>query len=760
LAKLTLTMIFKPLIKIVTFCFIYLLFSDSLYANQSESAKSDTTGTIDEIIMERITVVGSPVWMSRIPGSASYVSAKQLQMQGYTDINRVLRAISGINIQEEDGFGLRPNIGLRGAGVERSSKVNIMEDGILSAPAPYSAPAAYYFPNMGRISSVEVRKGSSQIKYGPNTTGGAINLISTPIPTEMSGMAELSVGERSANKLYANFGNRTGRIGYLLEVLQMGDNGFKELDNGGNTGYILRDIMGKFMVRSSDNVSIYQRLEFKIGYHEETSDETYLGLSRADFEVSPLRRYAASQVDQMNVEQFQISARHFALLSDRVDVTTTLYRQNLSRAWYKLHNLDTSVPTITTGNLSTILNNPEANSTEFGYLRGNTSPDNALNVRNNSREYYSQGIQSILGVNFQLGNAENQLEFGIRVHQDAEDRFQEQDGYRMQDGIMVLTNSGVPGTQDNRIGSATALSLFVQDKIRLDRWTFTPGLRFENIWFSNKNYGTDDLERTGSNLNESEYTTSVFVPGIGVTFQATDNLTLISGIHRGFSPPSPGSSSETTSELSINYELGTRYVNEFLQAEVVGFYNDYSNLLGSDLAAGGGSGTTAQFNAGRVEVFGLEVTANMDFAEILNLNSISLPFNANYTFTNATFRTDFESSFGPWGSVSKGDEIPFIPKHQFNAGLSFDYNNFSANLNTNYSPQMRTVAGSGSFDPAASTDSYFVIDLSSSYGITENVDLFMNIRNLLNETYIVSDRPSGVRPGLPRTVLGGLRFTL
>jgi Fe(3+) dicitrate transport protein len=750
------------LIRITATCLFTacILFSSVVSAQQHHAAEPDTTDKIDKIIMDRITVVGTPVWANPVPGAASYVSAEQLERQNYSDINRILRSVSGVNVQEEDGFGLRPNIGLRGAGMERSTKINLMEDGVLVAPAPYSAPAAYYFPSMSRINSVEVRKGSSQIKYGPNTTGGAINLISTPIPAEMSGRAELSMGERSSNKLYANFGNRTGRTGYLVEVLHMADDGFKQLDNNGDTGYTLRDIMGKFMFRSSDNASVYQRVELKVGYNKQLSDETYLGLSREDFANNPMHRYAASQVDQIDVEQFQISARHFALFSDNIDVTTTLYRQDVSRAWYKLHDLDTSVESINNGNLSEILRNPDRHPVEIGYLRGQDSPDNALNVRNNNRNYYSHGIQSILGINFDWGSASNQVEFGVRLHQDEEDRFQFEDGYRMQNGMMIRTSEGVPGTQANRIGSATALSFFVQNKINYDRWTFSPGVRFETIRFNNRNYGSEDLDRTGSNLSEHEYTVNEFVPGIGITYELADSFTIISGIHKGFSPPSPGSSSETRSEQSVNYELGFRYADHLIKTELIGFYNNYSNLLGSDLAAGGGGGTTAQFNAGEVRVYGIEFLTQIDFADLTEFQSVTLPVNLNYTYTNAAFQSDFESSFGPWGTVSTGDKIPFIPRHQMSASLGFGYNNFSVHLNSVYSPQIRTVAGRGPVETDLSTDEYFLLDLSSDYKISSNLTAFVNIRNILDETYIVSDRPAGVRPGLPRTFMGGMRVSI
>lgn len=385
--------------------------------------------------------------------------------------------------------------------------------------------------------------------------------------------------------------------------------------------------------------------------------------------------------------------------------------------------------------------------------------DDALEIRSNNREYYSQGIQTLFALSANTGALSNKVEFGMRLHRDEEDRFQYDDAYKMENGTLILTTPGTPGTQANRIGSATALSFFLQDKINYGAFTFTPGIRYENIQFKNRDYGSGDINRTGSDLDTHDYTIDVWVPGIGVTYRANDYITIITGLHKGFSPPSPGSSSETLSEQSINYELGFRFDNNLIQAEIIGFYNDFSNLLGSDLAAGGGSGTTAQFNAGEVEVIGLEVSFNTDLTNYID-TPLAIPFNLNYTFTEATFQTDFESDHGPWGTVRKGYKMPFIAGHQFNAGLGVEYNPFTFNANIMTASSMRTQAGTGPVPDHQRTDGFFLVDLNSSYDITRSFSVFLNLRNALNKTYLVSDKPHGLRPGLPRTFLGGVRVSL
>ena len=55
---------------------------------------------------------------------------------------------------------------------ERSGRIILLEDNILIASAPYSAPSAYYFPKIGRMSAIEVVKGPAAITQGLYTIGG------------------------------------------------------------------------------------------------------------------------------------------------------------------------------------------------------------------------------------------------------------------------------------------------------------------------------------------------------------------------------------------------------------------------------------------------------------------------------------------------------------------------------------------------------------------------------------------------------------
>ena len=250
-------------------------------------------------VLDKIMVIGNPANIEKIPGSAQVITKEDIRQQNYDDVNRVLRKVPGVYVREEDGFGLFPSISLRGVDTTRNSKITIMEDGVMMSPAPYSAPAAYYSPTTGRMSGLEVLKGSSQIKYGPHTTGGVINYLSTPIPTKEKAYLKSTLGSFNEQRTHAYFGNTfdtgaAGQFGALVEGYRRQSNGFKKIDetadfrSGDDTGFDKTDAMVK--LSWEPNSAVYQRFEFKHGTSELDANETYLGLSQADFNANQIGR--------------------------------------------------------------------------------------------------------------------------------------------------------------------------------------------------------------------------------------------------------------------------------------------------------------------------------------------------------------------------------------------------------------------------------------------------------------------------------------
>ncbi|MDP5078796.1 MAG: TonB-dependent receptor plug domain-containing protein, partial [Nonlabens sp.] len=289
-------------------CSLLLLFLSIAFAKaqQVQPTAQDSINNLNTIFLKPSSLFGSKYEAANRTGSSYYLSQKELAKFDYTDVNRALLSIPGVNITEEDGFGLRPNISLRGTQADRSSKITLMEDGVLIAPAPYSAPAAYYFPNIARMEAVEVLKGSSQVQYGPFTTGGAINLVSSSITDDLQGYARMNVGNYNSKQTEFRVSDSSERFGYMAEFLNFNSDGFKTLDGGGNTGFDRTDYSGKFRFNSAADATMYQSLTLKLQYSEGVDNETYLGLTDDDFERDPFRRYLASAEDRIDTEHFQI----------------------------------------------------------------------------------------------------------------------------------------------------------------------------------------------------------------------------------------------------------------------------------------------------------------------------------------------------------------------------------------------------------------------------------------------------------------------
>tara|TARA_R110001606_G_C15379613_1_gene650310 strand:+ start:260 stop:2479 length:2220 start_codon:yes stop_codon:yes gene_type:complete len=732
------------------FLFTFLL-TLAVFAQKPASTSMDSIH-LNEVTLKANSILGSKFEAKNRTGSAYYISPKEIKKFNYTDINRTLRSVPGVNVYEEDGFGLRPNISLRGTSPERSSKITLMEDGVLIAPAPYSSPSAYYFPTIARMQAVEILKGSSQVQYGPYTTGGAINMISTEVPDSFGIFLNSSYGSFNSGRLHTQLGDSKKNFGYSIEYLNYNSNGFKELDNGENTGFDKNDLVAKFKVNTNPEAKIGQAFEFKFQYSDEISNETYLGLTEADFSATPFRRYAGSQEDQMNTKHLQFMGTHTMAFSSNVRITTTAYLNNFNRNWFKVDYLTVNGQR---ESITNIIQNPEELSSYYDIVSGNsnTEANDVIAVKANNREYLATGIQTKLNYRWNTDNTVHDIEVGLRYHYDEEDRFQWVDDYSLNNGTMAVVTARQRGTDANRISDARAFSSYALYKLKYKELTLTPGLRYENINLGQTNYGSNDPKRTGVNLSERENQVNVIIPGMGFNYNF-QNISLFGGIHKGFSPPSNQVGEKP--EESVNYELGTRFSYAGFSGEFVGFYNDYSNLLGSDLAATGGTGSLDQFNAGEVKVQGIEFLLN--YNPLINSDTFALPITIGYTLTDTEFLNSFGSSNSVWGEVNIGDELPYLSKHQFNASISLEHEKFEVNFSGRYNGAFRTKAGVGAIPDNELVASNIVLDLGTKYRYNQNITITINAMNLLDETYAVARVPAGLRPGIPFGLFGGIEL--
>ena len=723
---------------------IFLFLINISYA-QNVVADSDSTKPIAldavEVLAESRSITTGLFLRDAAPSDV--VSKTELEQFNHTDIHRIVGRIPGVYISEEDGLGLRPNIGIRGTGSSRMEKLNVMEDGVLIAPAPYASPAAYYSPTAGRMESIEVRKGSTQIKHGPFTTGGSLNYISSAIPTEQMNSVSLDLGSFGKTLLHAKSGGTNGKLGYLVELFSDNTDGFKELDGGGSTGYGKTDFMTKLRYSFSDAHAI----EFKYSMTDEISDETYLGLTDTDYSSNPLRRYRATALDEMDADHTQLMLSYAAKLSDNMTLAVVGYSNDFARNWYKLNKVNGA-------KLSTIANDPTSDgfSDFYEFMDALNTTGGIYKIKANNREYYSSGVQAAL--NLVLGG--HNLQVGMRVHSDEMDRFQWEDQYDMNNGKLELTTAATKGSDSNRIDSAEATSFYIEDRFQTNLLTITAGMRYEDITVMRDDWGKTDPERA-LDPTQREHNMSIVVPGVSLEYALSDNQNLSLSMHKGFAPPGPGTSGVTDEavdpETSMNTELGYESWNGYSGVKVVYFMNAYDNLLGADTAAAG-AGTDALYNGGAIDISGFELYLRR---LLVDSGSLQMPLELSWTRTSSEFAESFDSDF--WGDVSKGDELPYLPENMFAVNLGLNVDKISTNLSLKHTSEMRTTAGSGSLVSGSKTDSTTIIDVGVRYDLQSNIKLSVGVNNLMDDDAVVARRPYGARPTMPRSFSLGVDYT-
>ena len=699
---------------------ILLLASHMLHA---EEAGLEQT----KLNVPRVDVIGNQQQILNTPSSATIIEQQELKSSHVYTTNEALRKAPGVVVRDEEGFGMRPNIGIRGLNPTRSTKVLLLEDGIPVTYAPYGANESYYHPTIDRFSSIEVLKGASQIKFGPLTAGGVINYITPNAPEKFGGHISATGGNRD----YLNTKINVGGNGMLFDYTHKEGDGARD-----NTHSNIEDVNFKITKELNEDHAITLRAN----WFTESSQVSYSGITQREFNNFG-GEYNPFQHDDFETTRYGLSATHDWQINSNAILTTNLYYSYFDRDWWRQQST-TALNSVAGG----------AGCAAFATARINglaTNGDTCQGNQGRLRTYNTYGVEPRLTVTHAWG----ELEMGAKAHFEDQER-------KQKNGTSSTARTGTLSENNQR--ETDAYSGFVSNRFDIGQFSVTPAIRYEHIENTRKNGRT----ATVAIPTKGDDTLDEWIPGIAVAYNPNERLTVFAGVHEGFAPPrtedlisTAGGSVDVDAEKSTNWELGFRAKpSSNASIEATAFYNDFKNLI-----AVGSVASNVALSQGEATFAGLELAGRYDFdgGFYSRLAYTWLPVAKQ----DAPFRQVSNNAIV--GGSKDGNRQPYAPKNTLTAALGYKINNWDAQVEAvHVGKQFSDFAETGAVPNSAlgltgqigEIASYTIFNAALSYKYAPyNTTFFATAKNLFDKDYI-TDRTRGILTGSPRLIQVGARY--
>ena len=682
----------RPRIRLAWFSSFALLYggSFSVWANAQD------------IELPRIDIVGrEEKALYKIPGTVDVIDQKKMEELQPQSLQDVLKTIPGVNIRgDEGGLGAIPNIGIRGLGPGRSTKVLLLEDGAPIQPSLFISNASYYSPPVEQIDGIEVLKGASGLKYGPSNIGGVVNYLSkTPAPGfKLTGkvgnygyrLAELEAGGKSSSN---------GAIGGI-NLIQSESNGYQ-----GN-GFKMYDILVKGGMEISQN----QWLSVKYTHYDNNINTSYVGLRPNQYSNQSKDNPAPN--DRFITQRNGVDLNHAIEISPETKINTLMYWSRLSRDYWR----------------QSIVKRTQ----ESTVFRACNVGADCLIGRN--REFQMLGIDSRVSHAYKALGISNEAEFGLRLHTESQ--------INQVVSSKTLTYSGrLTSQEDNK---ANSVAVYAQNRFLLSKdFALIPGVRVESYNQTRSNAATG---KAGSAKNVET------IPQIGATWQLVPQVQAYGSVYKGFAPAQlataiddKGVDQQLAPERSTNTELGLRGRSGAFTYDSAIFSMNFSNqVVNQSLAAG-----ISKANGGK----SLHQGAEMSLAYALG-GGWGINGNATYIPVAKFVGT---SSLG-----RDGNRIPYTPKLTSNLGVSYEKNGFNTLVNLNYlsaqyADSANTVA-QNAIGTLGEVPAFATVNWSANYAINKDWKVFGVINNVFDRRYISSRSPDGIFAGAPLNFQAGMSY--
>ncbi len=288
-----------------------------------------------------------------------------------------------------------------------------------------------------------------------------------------------------------------------------------------------------------------------------------------------------------------------------------------------------------------------------------------------------------------------------------------------------------------------AWGVYFQDQVDLsDRWRVMAGVRFDDISKSIDKLSGDDVSQSDTAVN----------PRFGLVYEISDMNQLYANFAEGFRPNSgadwQGSSFDP--ETTKSYELGAKLglADGRLSATIALFKMEKTNILSADPVHSGFS-----VALGEAESTGVEVDVSGYLTDSLFL-WLSYAY-VDAKTTNEIINPDWEVA------IPAGQQLLNIPKHNLNLTMTKKLEVMGSPATVGVSAKYVDERPGETIDPSYVLPSYTLVNLFSSYALTDDLEVRIEVDNVLDEEYYPSSYSAEwTTPGVPRAVTARVKYSL